>query len=289
LFCSLAPAPLPRHRADPRCERDPHLGGKYGGGGIHAHSGGIHTHLRSLPQKRPHLNFPPKPPTITFATDPTQAALGTPAALCDDYSFDLTTLDVTVPDGTPMTPGQEFVKTWKIKKHRHLHLGHKLQSHLLLQFAAQPNGWAPNPFRLPALVAPGAGSGSLRPIQSPCHTGRIYRLLANGQRQRHSLWHKRFHPDRKDRCPINEIELKQAIKEKARQLGFILAGVTSFEPPAHFTIFENWLDANHHATMDYLASERSRIRRADPKQILPECKSILVLALPYTRSLKKEI
>lgn len=36
--------------------------------------------------------------------------------------------------------------------------------------------------------------------------------------------------------------------------------------------------------MDYLASERSRIRRADPKQILPECKSILVLAMPYANS-----
>ncbi len=33
--------------------------------------------------------------------------------------------------------------------------------------------------------------------------------------------------------------------------------------------------------MNYLAEERSRIRRADPKQILPECKSILVLAIPY--------
>lgn len=33
--------------------------------------------------------------------------------------------------------------------------------------------------------------------------------------------------------------------------------------------------------MRYLAEERSRIRRADPKQILPECKSILVLAIPY--------
>jgi len=36
--------------------------------------------------------------------------------------------------------------------------------------------------------------------------------------------------------------------------------------------------------MDYLASERSRSRRADPKIILPECKSILVLALPYTNT-----
>src|SRR5690606_15618999 len=54
-------------------------------------------------------------PTIAFATDPTQAALGTPAALCVDYDFNLSTLDVTIPDGTPMSPGQEFVKTWKIR------------------------------------------------------------------------------------------------------------------------------------------------------------------------------
>ena len=36
--------------------------------------------------------------------------------------------------------------------------------------------------------------------------------------------------------------------------------------------------------MDYLASERSRSRRADPKLILPECKTILVLAMPYTKT-----
>lgn len=53
--------------------------------------------------------------TEVFTTDPTLAALGTPASLCDDYSFDLATLDITIPDGTTMTPGQEFVKTWKIK------------------------------------------------------------------------------------------------------------------------------------------------------------------------------
>jgi epoxyqueuosine reductase len=36
-----------------------------------------------------------------------------------------------------------------------------------------------------------------------------------------------------------------------------------------------------HGTMNYLATERSRTRRADPKQILPKCKSILVLGIPY--------
>jgi epoxyqueuosine reductase len=75
--------------------------------------------------------------------------------------------------------------------------------------------------------------------------------------------------------------LKQDIKDKARQLGFILAGVTSCTPPAHYPIFEEWLNKGFHGAMNYLAEERSRTRRADPKQILPECKSILVLALPY--------
>lgn len=76
--------------------------------------------------------------------------------------------------------------------------------------------------------------------------------------------------------------LKQAIKEKARQLGFILAGVTSSEPLENFNIFQDWLNQNQHGEMKYLETERSQIRRKDPKQILPECKSILVLAIPYS-------
>lgn len=58
---------------------------------------------------------PTETPTPAFATDPTQVALGTPGVLCDDVSFDTATVDVTILDGTAMTPGQEFVKTWKIK------------------------------------------------------------------------------------------------------------------------------------------------------------------------------
>jgi len=83
-------------------------------------------------------------------------------------------------------------------------------------------------------------------------------------------------------------DLKQIIKDKARQLGFSLAGVTLPEPPPHYSTFENWLAQGHHGTMHYLANERSRTRRADPKQILPECKSILVLATPYFSSLRTE-
>jgi epoxyqueuosine reductase len=76
-------------------------------------------------------------------------------------------------------------------------------------------------------------------------------------------------------------DLKENIKNKSRQLGFILAGVTTPDPPPHYSTFERWLAQGHHGTMDYLATERSRARRADPRQIMPECKSILVLATPY--------
>ncbi len=76
--------------------------------------------------------------------------------------------------------------------------------------------------------------------------------------------------------------LKQAILNETRQLGFLLAGVTTPDPPPHLSAFENWLAQERHASMDYLASDRSRSRRADPRLVLPECKSILVLALPYT-------
>ena len=76
-------------------------------------------------------------------------------------------------------------------------------------------------------------------------------------------------------------DIKEAIKEKSRQLGFSLAGVTTPEPPPHYSTFQNWLAQGHHGTMDYLASDRSRTRRANPREILPECKSILVLATPY--------
>lgn len=76
--------------------------------------------------------------------------------------------------------------------------------------------------------------------------------------------------------------LKQLIQNKARQLGFTLTGVTTPEPPPHYSTFEHWLAQGLHGNMNYLATERARARRADPREILPECKSILVLATPYS-------
>jgi epoxyqueuosine reductase len=81
---------------------------------------------------------------------------------------------------------------------------------------------------------------------------------------------------------MSPAQLAQALKQKARQLGFTLAGITNPDPPEHFGVFQRWLDAGHHGEMAYLANKTSLQRRADPKSILPECRSILVLGIPYS-------
>ena len=75
--------------------------------------------------------------------------------------------------------------------------------------------------------------------------------------------------------------LETQIKQHARQLGFALAGVTTPEPPPHLPAFTNWLEMGRYGSMAYLADERARARRADPRLILPECQSILILAYRY--------
>jgi epoxyqueuosine reductase len=75
------------------------------------------------------------------------------------------------------------------------------------------------------------------------------------------------------------MSLTQEIKAEAKRLGFELVGVTTPDPPPHLEVFNNWLAAGRNAEMDYLATDRSRLRRSDPRAILPECRSILVLGV----------
>jgi epoxyqueuosine reductase len=75
------------------------------------------------------------------------------------------------------------------------------------------------------------------------------------------------------------VNLKQTIEQEARRLGFALAGFTTPEPPPHVQVWRNWLDRGLHGTMNYMADPR----RADPRLLFPECKTILVLAICYPR------
>jgi epoxyqueuosine reductase len=80
---------------------------------------------------------------------------------------------------------------------------------------------------------------------------------------------------------MDKSELTRKIKAEAQRLGFTLSGVTSPGPPEHLDFFRSWISKGYHASLDWIASERSLERRSDPRAILPECQSILVLACPY--------
>ncbi|RJP47455.1 MAG: hypothetical protein C4583_16530 [Anaerolineaceae bacterium] len=60
---------------------------------------------------QPPAETPTATVTLTVGVFSTPGVLGTPG-LCDDAVF---VDDVTVEDGSVMTPGQEFLKTWKVR------------------------------------------------------------------------------------------------------------------------------------------------------------------------------
>jgi epoxyqueuosine reductase len=75
--------------------------------------------------------------------------------------------------------------------------------------------------------------------------------------------------------------LASALKAEAGRLGFQLAGITSPAAPTHIGSYRDWLAAGRHGEMGYLATERAVSRRADPRTILPGCRSILVVGMNY--------
>ena len=81
---------------------------------------------------------------------------------------------------------------------------------------------------------------------------------------------------------MEKTTLTKKIKIKAQELGFGLVGVTTPEQPAHLDVYEDWIKAGHHGEMGYLDTARAIKGRADPRLLLPECQSILVLGMPYS-------
>ena len=80
---------------------------------------------------------------------------------------------------------------------------------------------------------------------------------------------------------MNTRELTQQVKDQAHSLGFTLVGVTTPDPPPHLDTYQRWLNLGRQGAMGYLARPDAVARRQDPRRILPECQSILVLGIPY--------
>ena len=83
------------------------------------------------------------------------------------------------------------------------------------------------------------------------------------------------------------MSLELEIKAEAKRLGFQLSGFTTPDKPPHAGVFECWLANERYGEMGYLARERSRHCRADPRLILSECRTILILGIRYPASSRR--
>ena len=73
-------------------------------------------------------------------------------------------------------------------------------------------------------------------------------------------------------------EVWPVIEQVARDAGAIRAGASDLHDD-HASLFAEWIDAGHHATMQYLAKNRET--RLDPATRFPWAKSAVVIVVPY--------
>jgi epoxyqueuosine reductase len=71
----------------------------------------------------------------------------------------------------------------------------------------------------------------------------------------------------------------ESVKARARELGFIACGITHPGPTAHGDRLDEWLARGYAGTMRYL--HRQARRRKDPRLIVPEARSVVVVLDNY--------
>jgi epoxyqueuosine reductase len=77
-------------------------------------------------------------------------------------------------------------------------------------------------------------------------------------------------------------QLTRKLHERARIEGFDLVGVASAGPARTASSLRRWLDAGMHSEMTYMA--RTFALRSDPSLLLPNCKSVIAVAMSYRTS-----
>ncbi|MCX7762190.1 MAG: tRNA epoxyqueuosine(34) reductase QueG [Candidatus Kryptonium sp.] len=79
---------------------------------------------------------------------------------------------------------------------------------------------------------------------------------------------------------MNTSELTQKIKRKAIEIGFSKVGIAKVEKLEHEGVkLSDWLSKGYHADMKWMG--KTFDQRVDPRLILPDAKSIIVVALNY--------
>lgn len=76
-------------------------------------------------------------------------------------------------------------------------------------------------------------------------------------------------------------QLTERLKERARKLGFSMAGVVGAWPGKRLAAYHQWLANGYHGRMTYLSRPDRLARRDDLNVILPGVRSILCVGLDY--------
>jgi epoxyqueuosine reductase len=83
--------------------------------------------------------------------------------------------------------------------------------------------------------------------------------------------------------PLSAMSLQETIRQEARSLGFTAVGIAavSLETSEDGLLgrLQEWLRRGFHGTMAWMA--RNPARRADPRIVLPGCRSIIVVGMNY--------
>lgn len=77
--------------------------------------------------------------------------------------------------------------------------------------------------------------------------------------------------------------IEKYIVRRALELGFVNAGITGTDTPAHYEDYQAWLDRGDHGTMSYMADDFHKEARSDMRALLPSVKSVIVVALSYPK------
>ncbi len=73
----------------------------------------------------------------------------------------------------------------------------------------------------------------------------------------------------------------ERLKQRARELGFTLAGIIPAAPSPDLDAYLRWIDAEMHGSMSYLARPDRVARRRNLNLILPGVRSLVMVALDY--------
>jgi epoxyqueuosine reductase len=82
----------------------------------------------------------------------------------------------------------------------------------------------------------------------------------------------------------HSVSIKDRIRAQAHALGFCDIGFTNQTRASTYPKYKAWLEQGHHGNMWYLAEEKRKNLRQDIRELMPEAKSVWVVALSYHRN-----